>query len=167
MNAKPLSRILKTRFLSFLAFFIFFFSHCGLLFAHRDTFIQLEGKTLTHLPEAYSPAELDLKDFQMRVKDHVIKFTPLLKSLFDYPYDLKITASWYHQRSNLAPYIVLHIQPQKKDFSYELSFELESLELTSLSIVLQVSESATQYLPIELSKEDKPTINKAIKTIPE
>jgi hypothetical protein len=92
-------------------------------------------------------------------------FSPLLKSLFDQPYDLRIFASWYHDRKILPPYLLLRIQPKKKDFRYELLLSLDTLALVQLSVVLQESDSATRRLPIALSDAEKEEIRKSIKKI--
>lgn len=84
------------------------------LHAHEDTIIQLEGTNLAGLPKNYSPAEFDMKAFRLRVGGHAITFSPFLKSLFDEPHELRISASWYHERSTLPPYLLLHIEPKKK-----------------------------------------------------
>jgi hypothetical protein len=36
----------------------------------------LETKKLVGLPKEYTPAELDLKDFRIRIKDHAMAFSP-------------------------------------------------------------------------------------------
>jgi hypothetical protein len=137
----------------------------GSLLAHEDTIIGLENKKLVGLPKEYTPAELDLKDFRILIKDHAMAFSPLLKSFFDQPYDLKILASWYHDRQVLPPYLLLHIQPKKKDFRYELLLSLDTLVLLQLSKVLQESDSTTRRLPIALSDAEKEEIRKSIKKI--
>jgi hypothetical protein len=156
---------MKALFLQFLVGCVLVLFWCNSLLAHEDTLIGLETKKLVGLPKEYTPAELDLKNFRIRIKDHAMVFSPLLKSLFDQPYDLRIFASWYHDRKILPPYLLLRIQPKKKDFRYELLLSLDTLALVQLSVVLQESDSATRRLPIALSDAEKEEIRKSIKKI--
>src|SRR3954447_17824360 len=80
---------------------------CGPLLAHQDTIIRLEGKNLVGLPPQYSPAELDLEAFRLRIGKHVMEFSPLLRGFFRrQPYDLQVVASWYldNHDGSLPPY---------------------------------------------------------------
>ena len=156
---------MKALFLQFLVGCVLVLFWWNSLLAHEDTLIGLETKKLVGLPKEYAPAELDLKDFRIRIKDHAMTFSPLLKSLFDQPYDLKISASWYHDRKILPPYLLLNIQPKKKDFRYELLLSLDTLALVQLSVVLQESDSTTRRLPIALSDAEKEDIRKSIKKL--
>jgi hypothetical protein len=155
----------KTLFLQFLigCLLILFWSNS--LLAHEDTIIGLDNNRLVGLPKEYTPAELYLKGFRIRIKDHAMTFSPFLKSLFDEPYDLRIFASWYHDRKILPPYLLLRIQPKKRDFRYELLLSLDTLVLLQLSKVLQESDSTSRHLPIALSDAQKEEINKSIKKI--
>src|SRR6187401_844455 len=92
--------------------------------AHEDTLIQLKGTELIGLPGNYAPAELDMKALRLRIGKHELAFPPSVKTLFEQPYDLRISASWYHRPETLPPYILLHIRPKKKDFSYEILLNL-------------------------------------------
>jgi hypothetical protein len=92
-------------------------------------------------------------------------FSPFLKSLFEQPHDLHISASWYHEGSTLPPYILLQIQPKKKDFSYDLLLNLGTLEVIKLSVALQVSESSTWLLSVALDEQWKKDIQASIRTL--
>jgi hypothetical protein len=171
MNKEPRQRQLQ-RHQSMKALFLQLLVSCvlglfwpGSLLAHEDTIIGLESGKLIGLPKEYTPAELDLKGFRIRIKDHAMAFSPFLKSLFDEPYDLRIFASWYHDRKILPPYLLLRIQPKKKDFRYELLLSLDTLALLQLSKVLQESDSTSRYLPIALTDTQKEEISKSIKKI--
>lgn len=156
---------MKALFVQFLAGCVLVLFWSGSLLAHEDTIIGLENKKLVGLPKEYTPAELDLKGFRIRIKDHAMEFSPFLKTLFDQPYDLRIFASWYHDRKILPPYLLLRIQPKKKDFRYELLLSLDTLVLLQLSKVLQESDSTTRRLPIALSDAEKEEVKKSIKKI--
>jgi hypothetical protein len=156
---------MKALFLQFLVGCVLVLFWSSSLLAHEDTIIGLENKKLVGLPKEYTPAELDLKDFRIRIKDHAMAFSPLLKSLFDQPYDLRIFASWYHDRKILPPYLLLRIQPKKKDFRYELLLSLDTLTLVQLSKVIQESGSTSRHVPIALSDAEKEDIRKSINKI--
>jgi hypothetical protein len=156
---------MKALFLQFLLGCVLVLVWCNSLLAHEDTLIGLETKKLVGLPKEYTPAELDLKDFRIRIKDHAMAFSSLLKSLFDQPHDLRISASWYHDRKILPPYLLLSIQPKKKDFRYELLLNLDTLALVQLSVVLQESDLTTRHLAIALSDAEKEDIRKSITKI--
>lgn len=118
--------------------------------AHQDTIIRMEGAQLIGLPEEYSPASLDLESSTFRVGKHQMRFTSFVSNFFEEPHRLWVSASWYHDSSTLPPYIVIHIQPNDKDFSYSLLFSLETLEPIEFSVELKTTESSRWHLPIAL-----------------
>jgi hypothetical protein len=144
---------------------ILFFSQSGAVLAHRDTLIRLKGTQLVGLPEKFTPAELDLKAARLRIGHHAMTLSPFLESLFDQPHELAISASWYHNSETLPPYISLSIQPKKKDFSYGILLNLETLELIQVSVTLRESATTTRELPIELSDDQKQAIRRSIQTL--
>ena len=143
----------------------FCFSRSVAHFAHKDRLIELKGTRLVGLPEKFTPAELDLKAGELRIGHRAMKFSPLLKSLFDQPHELVISASWYHDPKILPPYISLHIKPKEKDFSYEILLNLETLELIEVTVTLRESATTTRRLPIALSDDQLQAIQKSIRTV--
>jgi hypothetical protein len=147
---------------------------CHPLFAHQDTLIRLEGKTLIGLPGQYSPAELDLEALRLRIGRHSMEFSPFLKSFFRrQPYDLQIVASWYHsnQDGTLPPYLSFHIKPKGRDYTYRIIFALDTLRMIDVSVALQGSagppETFTeQHLRIALSDLQKKEIEESVKDVP-
>ncbi len=137
----------------------------GSALAHQDRIIEMKGDKLVGLPDKYAPAEINVKEARIRIGDHAMTFSPLLKSLFDQPHELSLSASWYHDRSILPPYLSLTIQPKKKDFSYNLLLNLETLDLIELSVTLRESDVSTRNLPIALSDEQKADIRKSIRKL--
>jgi hypothetical protein len=133
--------------------------------AHEDAIIQLKGTNLVGLPKTYAPAELDMKAFRLRIGSHAMTFSPFLKSLFDEPNELRISASWYHERSTLPPYLLLHIQPKKKDFSYSILFNMDTLDVIEVSVTLRESDATSRHLPVALSDQQKEEIRKSIETL--
>jgi len=137
------------------------------LSAHQDSLITLEGVNLVGLPAEYQPAELDLERYRLRIKNHVMDFSPFVKSLFPEKrdYDFIISSSWYHDRSVLSPYISIHIKPKTRDFSYRILFNMESLSVIEVSVVLTESDNVTRELPINLSVDRKRDIEKSIREV--
>lgn len=121
--------------------------------AHQDRILSLNEDKLVGLPEKYLPAEYDATRKKLRVRNHEMVFSPYLSSLFpnDIDYELKITASWYHESNTLPPYINFEIKPLGKDYSYRILLNLETLELLELSIELRESKNSTRWLPIDVS----------------
>ena len=146
---------------------------CASLFAHVDTIIDVKGKTLVGLPSQYSPAELDLEAFRLRIGNHAMEFSPLLKSFFKrQPYDLQVLASWYHDNDDgkSPPYLVLEVTPRGRDYRYSVALALDTLRLLGVSVTLRSSkeppESFTmQTLEIALTDFEKKQIDESIKDV--
>jgi hypothetical protein len=94
-----------------------------------------------------------------------MKFSPFLKSLFDRPHELIITASWYHNSKTLPPYIRLGIKPRDKDFSYGILLNLETLELIEVSVTVRESATTTRDLRIELSDDQMQAIRNSVQAL--
>ncbi len=146
---------------------------CTGAFAHQDTIIRLEGKALVGLPSQYSPAELDLEAFRLQIGRRVMQFSPMLRGFFlRQPYDLKVSASWYHENDyvTLPPYLVLHVTPKGRDYTYRVLLALDTLRLIDVSVDLRGSagppETFTiQTLRIDLSDYDKKLIEESVKDV--
>jgi hypothetical protein len=134
--------------------------------------IVLDGKKLVGLPAEYSPAELDLDAFRLRIGRHAMEFTPLLRSFFQrQPYDLDVSASWYHDEDGTSPpYIVLHITPKGRDYSYSVVLALRTLRVVDISVTLRGSpgppETDTmQTLRVALTDYEKQQIKNSVKSV--
>jgi hypothetical protein len=92
-------------------------------------------------------------------------FSPLLKGLFDQPYDLNIFASWDLEVEGFPAYILLRIQPKLKDFGYDIILDLRTLDVIELSVVLHDSGSSSRTLPIALNDLWKKDIRESIHTL--
>jgi len=156
---------MKPRLLHCLLCLVLASAWCAPLRAHQDRIIELKGHELAGLPKEYQPAELNLKESRIRIGTREMTFSPLLKSLFDQPHDLTLTASWYHEKSTLPPYILIRIQPKKKDFSYGLLMNLETLDVIELKVRLQESDSSSRELPVALSDRQKEAIKASIRKL--
>lgn len=154
-----------------LIFFILSLFMCNSLFAHTDRIITCKNGKLIGLPKQYQPAELDLDKYRLRIKNHVINISKsaYLNSLFpkNKKYDLDISSSWYHDKSLLPPYIVFHIKPLEKDFSYKILFNMDTLDVMKVTVVLKISSNSTRYMNVMLSKSQKKDIANSIKKVTE
>ena len=128
------------------------------LFAHEDANIRLEGTKLVGLPEDYSPAELDMKTWRLRIGKHAITIPQQQRNLFEQSYNLQISASWYHGPSGLPPYMAFNVQPNKRDFRFEMIVNLKTLELVGLSIIVKLSDSEERYWPLAFDGQWKAAI---------
>jgi len=132
--------------------------------AHEDTLITLKGTALVGLPAKYAPAEFDEKAFRLRVGGHAITLHPFLQTLFYFPHDLHISASWYHDPKILPPYILLRIQPKTRQFQYEILFNLESLKLIHVEIRLEHEDRSTQNLELAIPGEVRKSMDASVET---
>ena len=143
------------------------------LLGHQNTVVRLEGKKLVGLPAEYSPAELDLDAFRLRIGRHLMEFTPLLRSFFErQPYDLEVSASWYHDDADgtLPPYIVLQVTPKGRDYSYSVALALDTLRLIDISISLRGAAgppetNTMQTLQVALTEYEKQQIKKSVTSV--
>ena len=155
---------MKTRRFQTLLGVVLSFGFSCFLHAHMDQIIELKGTNLIGLPKEYAPAELEMTAFRLRIGKHAMTFSPYLQNLFEEPHELRIYASWKGTLP-LPPYIYLRIQPKEKDYSYELVFNLATLDVIELSVVLKTSPSKTWTLPIALNDRIKKEIRKSIRTV--
>jgi hypothetical protein len=125
---------------------------CANSFAHENKIITLEEGKLIGLPDQFAPAEFNLDNFKLRIGDNEMAFTPFLASLFpeNNEYDLDIYSSWYHDKSVSPSYIGFRIKPKEKDFSYKFSFNMDTLELLDVEVILKESPSCNRYLEIKI-----------------
>ena len=156
---------MKSLFLYFVVYCVVNVVWSSALLAHEDTPIQIKDGALIGLPVKYLPAEFDTTVYRIRIGNHAMNFDPFLKSFFDQPHELVISASWYHEPEILPPYIALHTRPRKKDFSYEMLLNLDTLEVIYIFVVLHMDDSSTRDLPIALTDQWKKDIKKSIQTL--
>jgi hypothetical protein len=155
---------MKNCFLRAFLWIVLSFGCPSFLHAHMDQIIEVKGTALVGLPDEYSPAELEMTAFRLRIGKHEMTFSPYLTNFFEEAYDLRITASWDHGPELLPPYINLHIKPKGKDYSYKLLLNLRTLDLIEFSVVLKTSGSKTWPLPIALDDRTKKEIRESIRT---
>ena len=171
--AEPCRWIVSLRVKDFVMYMLLGVILCGSLSADVDTIVHLKGKALVGLPTQYSPAELDLEAFRLRVGPHVMEFTPLLRGFFQrQPYDLQISGSWYsdHEQGRSPPYLLLEITPKGRDYTYRVTFDLNTLRLLGTSVTLRSSTAppdafTEQTLQIALTDLERKQIDESIKVV--
>jgi len=128
-----------------------------LLYAHEDKILTLSDGQITGLPKRYEPASLDIGSGTLRIGTREIILSPSLRALFpeDGSYDLRITASWYHEPEIIPYYIALHITPKGRDFSYVILLNLDSLEPIRVQVELRESEVRSRTLNLVFEKDSK------------
>jgi len=130
------------------------FASSAAVHGHRDLIIQLQGGKLVGLPRRYEPATLDLRSFRIQIRGKGKEFSPFLKSLFQEPYDLRLSASWYHERSILPPYLLVRISPKGESYSHEILFDLDALQLIHVERVVREAHGTIRHRPVALSNLD-------------
>ena len=146
---------------------------CASASAHVDRIIRLEGKALVGLPAEYSPAELDLEALRLRIGDHVMEFPPPLRGFFErQPYDLVVSASWFHDDDDtLPPYLLLGITPEGRDYSYSVVLALDTLRLLDIRVTLRGPAGppeawSEETLHIALRDDQKEQFERSVKRAP-
>ena len=135
-------------------------------FAHRDTPIELQGRRLVGLPSTYSPAEFDQKTLRLRIRNHEITLVGIIGTFFEEPHELRIFASWYHEREISPPYIGFRIKPKGRDYEFDVVLALDTLRVISATIILHQPHGTLQDLPIELGELQQRVLRQATKTVP-
>ena len=108
--------------------------------AHVDTTLRLDGNTLDGLPAEFAPAELDWGNKVLRVGKHRIDLNAFENIIpFQPEYEIFITASWYHERSILPPYICINLRPKGRTFKYTIMLNLDTLELLEVMLVYRIN----------------------------
>ena len=134
-------------------------------FAHEDTIIEVKETKLIGLPEEYQPAELDLENKLLRIADNqiilpdcLIQYLPINNN------DARVLASWYHDnRSGLPPYLNITGINQDKPIKYWVLFDMNTLELISITRITQINNNEFQYTPVENDKCTKKIVSKNVK----
>ena len=134
-------------------------------FAHEDTIIEVKETKLVGLPQEYQPAELDLENKLLRIANNqimlpncLIQYLPINNS------DVRVLASWYHdKRSGLPPYLNITGMSQDKPIKYDVLFNMNTLELISITRITQINNNESQHMPVESDKCAKEIVAKNVK----
>lgn len=153
-------------------FCILFLLMSSSLLAHKDKIITYENGKLIGLPKQYQPAEFDSKKLRLRIKNHVLNISKsaYLNSFFSEgnKYDLQIYYSGSNPRlPSMPPCIGFHIKPLGKDFSYNICFNMDTLDVTGITVVLRTSPNSTRDVNVMLSDIQKKSIADAIEKVAE
>jgi hypothetical protein len=114
--------------------------------------VQVKDGKLIGLPKEYSPAELDLKPLRLRIRDREVH--PALVRLLcpeGHQYGIDISASATHDPTLAPRSITLHIMPTGKDFSYELTLNLDNLEVINLHVLVTFDKDTRRRFEVEVS----------------
>ena len=113
--------------------------------AHQDRVITMDGKKLVELPEKFQPATFDVASGVLSIARKELTLTPFLKGLLEEPatYDLEMGASWYHELSDLPPYLSIHIKPKGRDYSYHILIDMAGVKVLEVEVWLEGKETTT------------------------
>ena len=81
-----------------------------------------------------------------------MKLAPYFQSLFpdDEKFEVHFSASWYHDLTLLPPYILVHIKPSGRQFSYRLLLNLKDLSVIQFSVEVELGGRSTREFPVDL-----------------
>jgi hypothetical protein len=120
--------------------------------AHQDRIILLEANRLVGLPDQYGPASFVLAERKLTVgrlavtiPDCIWKYWGGIKAS-----DIRFSASWYHERSSLPPYLAIRICSSDAKEQYSLLLNLDTLAIIYLERVIE-SGNVTRFekIPID------------------
>jgi len=125
------------------------------IMAHQDRILDLSEKgEITGLPDEYLPAKIELNNKVISIGEVTFTMPPCVSKYFENleSYNLRVTSSWYHQRSILPPYINFNVIPKNKDFSYSLLFGLEDLKVIEFQVITHPSKDVTAYHKVAITE---------------
>jgi hypothetical protein len=99
---------------------------------HKDTPLTIDDKgIILGLPDEFSPATFDVNSKTLVIKDKRITFPECFLFLFGKKSkaDIRLSASWYHDKEIMPYYLNFHINPINKNYGYSILIDLETLEL--------------------------------------
>jgi hypothetical protein len=135
-----------------------FFAACVcVLHAHKDRSVTLEGSLLVGLPRAYDPASLDTTAGTVTIGGRATRIPSFALPLLDpsESADLRLTASWQHDRKEMPLYLRVSIAPRDRDYSLDLLFNLETAEIFQAEVCVRHGGGSVQYLPLDLTALSK------------
>jgi hypothetical protein len=138
-----------------------------LAFAHKDRIITIENGNLIGLPEEYQPAKLNLQKMYLQIGHNRLDFPPCISKYFpeDNQYTLEIAASWYHDLSILPPYLSISIKPNGKDYSFDLMFDMDTLNPIEFEIEIRESPTLIFCHQIKIDKHCLESIKNSLTKI--
>lgn len=163
-----------------LAWFLALAFGCLTASAHTDTMLELkDGKLVieknevmrTEIPGEYLPMEFDAVTHRVRIGKREMKMIPFLAEFFpeDGKCKLRFSSSWYHEGlgipgTELPPYLAIDIEPEGRQFTYELLLNMKELDVIKLEVVLDLGGGTRKSMPVDLSYWRK-DIRESIKVV--
>jgi len=151
---------MKTCFLLILSLLVGSFNTAT---AHQDKIIEIKDGKLIGLPDQYNPANINLEELSLQIGNNKLIFPTCLSKYFteNEQYSLNSSSSWYHDLSRFPPYILLTVEPKNKIYSYQLLFNLDTLNPIQVEKRIRESERITTSEKLEISKECLETIERS------
>jgi len=134
--------------------------------AHTDVVLELkDGKLVApveefdtyKVPEEFLPMEYDAVTHRVRIGRREMKLIPYFTSLFpeDGKYKVRFSTSWYHDLALLPPYLQIRIEPEGRQFHYELLLNMKDLSVIYLELDLDLGGGARRCFPVDLKHWEK------------
>lgn len=146
---------MKVRLLSIFLLFSFFSSFVS---ASKDITIKVKDNgELVGLPEAFSPAKIDLSKRYIRIGRVKLNLPICVYKYFDghEQFDLKVATNQSFTS------IMFKVSPKKKDFDYRLLFTMEALIPIEFQVVTYLSPSSKATHKISMSGDCYAEIGKS------
>ena len=101
------------------------------LVAHQETNIRLLGYTLYGLPDNYQPATFVLDKKRIRIGTNAVTIPDCLwkQLVLSEKNRIDFRSSWYHDLERIPPYLVIRVKESNTEDSYNLTLNLDSLEI--------------------------------------
>ncbi|MBN8567283.1 MAG: hypothetical protein J0M25_11190 [Flavobacteriales bacterium] len=99
---------------------------------HKNKPLKIDDNgNIIGLPKEFSPATFDVDSKTLVIKDKRISFPECFLFLFGKKNkaDIRLSASWYHDKEIMPYYLNFDITPQNKKYEYSILIDLETLEL--------------------------------------
>ena len=133
---------------------------CLSAYAHTDVPLKIteDGSLVADpedmkVPKRFQPLQYDQKEQLIRIGDHRMKLAPYFRSLFpdDGKYKVHFSTSWYHDLTLLPPYILMRIEPEGRQFHYDLLLSLKDLSVIEFSVEVDLGGGSSRYFPVDLT----------------
>ena len=137
---------------------------CASSYGHTDVPLKIaeDGSLVADskdmkVPEKFKPLRYDKENQTIRIGNRSMKLAPYFRSLFpdDGKYKVRFSTSWYHDLALLPPYMLMRIEPEGRQFHYDLLLSLNDLSVIEFSVEVDLGGGASRYFPVDLSHWDK------------
>ncbi len=134
---------------------------------HKDRILRIdENGIITGLPSDYGVCKFDIVKKYLKIKDKEVLMPECIGYYFeihDNP-TLDLSGSWYHSKKILPNYISFKISEPGKTDAYSLLFNLDTLELISIKVLIKKEKSTYMH---SITKRDRclEKYEKAIKEV--